>query len=132
MPQLQNLVLKDRAATPASHTFVPRDIRDNVGTVVESSGVPIGESRVSVSLRKSGSERYKANVKLVIPVVQDQTVNGVVTPAVVRTAYANIEFDFAASSTTQEREDVQGMVESAMAKTQTLIHDAVVGLQGVY
>ena len=132
MPQLQNLVLKDRAATPVSHTFVPRDIRENVGTVVESSGVPIGESRVSVSLRKSNSQRYKTNVKLVVPVVQNQTVNGVITPVVVRTAYANVEFDFAASSTIQERGDVQGLVESAMAKTQSLIHDMVVGLQGVY
>ncbi|UHM27708.1 MAG: coat protein [Fushun levivirus 6] len=132
MPQLQNLVLKDREATPVSHTFVPRDIRDNVGTVVESSGVPIGESRVSVSLRKSNSNRYKATVKLVVPVVRDQTVNGLVTPAVVRTSYVNIEFDFDGASTTQERENVQGMVESAMAKAQVLIHDAVVGLQGVY
>lgn len=133
MPQLQNLVLKDREATPVAHTFIPRDItREGVGTVVESSGVPVGESRTSISLRKTGNGRYKSTLKIAVPVVQNQTINGVVSPIVVRTAYATVEFDFDPTSTTQERNNLEGMVADALAADKPLVFQTVVGLQGVY
>lgn len=54
MPQLQNIVLTDRATTPVNHTFVPRDIdRNGVATVVESTGVPVGENQLSISLTRT-------------------------------------------------------------------------------
>lgn len=133
MPQLQNLVLTDRASTPVAHTFTPRDIVGNVATVVESSGVPLGDKRVSLSLnRVNGSGRYKAVIKGTFPVVQDQTVNGVTSPVVVRTAYAEVDFTFDQSSTEQERKDVVGQIYSALAPAATLVNDMVTKLQGVY
>ena len=53
MPQLQNLVLTDRAAPPVAHTFTPRDIRGNVGTVEESTGVKVGDKAFSISVRET-------------------------------------------------------------------------------
>ncbi len=135
MPQLQNLVLTDRATTPVNHTFTPRDIVGNVATVVESTGVPIGDKRVSLSLtRTNGSGRYKAVVKGVFPIVQDQTINGVTTPTIVRTAYADVEFTFDASSTEQERKDVVGQIYTALGTSAgaVMVNDMITKLQGVY
>lgn len=132
MPQLQNLVLQDRAATPANHTFVPRDIRGEVGTVIESTGVPIGNSRYSVSLKKTPSGKFKATLNLAVPIVQTQTVNGVDSPVVVRSGYANCEFVFDETSTLQERKDVVGMFMSSLDSAKTLVDSVVTKLEGVY
>jgi len=132
MPQLQNLVLTDRAATPVDHTFVPRDIVAGLGTVVESTGVPIGENRVQVALNRTTTGRYKAVIKMAFPIVQDQTVNGVTTPVVVRTGYADVTFTFDSTSTQDERNNIAGMLASGLMTSKTLINDTVVKLQGVY
>lgn len=132
MPQLQTLVLTDRTPTTAvDHTFQPRDIKTGVGAVVESTGVPIGDKRFTISLRQVNT-RYRAQMQLAVPVVQTQTINGVSTPVVVRTAYADLTFTFDAASTEQERTDIVGMLSSALGTSKTLVNDTVVKLQGVY
>lgn len=132
MPQLQTLVLTDRTPTTAvDHTFQPRDIKSGVGSVVESSGVPIGDKRFTISLRQVNN-RYRAQMQLAVPVLQTQTINGVSTPVVVRTAYADLTFTFDNASTEQERDDIVGMLASALSESKTLVNDTVVKLQGVY
>jgi hypothetical protein len=132
MPQLQNLVLTDRTpVTPVNHTFIPRDIVAGVGAVVENLGIPVGESRVSVSQKKSGT-KHSGEFRLVVPVVQTETINGVFRPVVVRTAYVTVKTSFDQESTEQERTNAIGMTANALAITQTLVHDALVKLQGVY
>lgn len=135
MPQLASIVLTDRATTPVNHTFQPRDIVAGVAEVVESTGVPIGDNSLTVSLKKpgaNGSPRYKGVLKLVLPIVQTQTVNGVSTPVVVRTSYATVEFSFDKTSTEQERKDAVGMIQSALDPSKALVNDSLVKLQGVY
>jgi hypothetical protein len=132
MPQLQNLVVNDRAATPVAHTFVPRDITDGVATVEESTGVPVGTNTISASLRKTTQGNYKATLKGKFPIVQNQTINGIVTPVVVRTAYAELMFTFSESSSEQERKDCVGMMADSLAASKVLINDTVVKLQGIY
>lgn len=133
MPQLQSVVLKDRATpTPVDHTFIPRDVRSDVGTVIETTGVPYGNSRLSVSLRVQPSGQYKPEVKLAIPVLVNETVNGVTIPKVVRTAYADVTFKFDPLSTEEERNNLVGMLADAFSTGKTLINDTVVKLQGVY
>lgn len=132
MPQLQNLVLTDRESTPVDHTFVPREITDGVGVVVESTGVPIGDNRFSVSLRRTAEGRYKATLKGVFPIVQDQTVNGIVSPVVVRTSYVDMTFSFDETSEESERNNVVGMAQSALDAAELLVNDTLVKLQGVY
>lgn len=132
MPQLQNLVLTDRAGTPVNHTFTPRDIRDGVGTVIESSGVPIGASRFSIALKRSTTGRFKATLNLTVPVVQDQTVNGITSPLVVRSAHANLEILFDEKSTSQERKDLIGMLMSSLDPSKVLVNDTLINLQGIY
>lgn len=133
MPQLQNVVLKDRKATPVDHTFTPRDITSGVATVIETTGVPVGNSRLSLSLRQvNGSGRYRAELKLAVPVVVNETINGVVTPKVQRTSYADVAFTFDPTSSEAERNDIVGMLADALAPAKTLVNDTVVKLQGVY
>lgn len=132
MPQLAPLVLKDRAATPVDHTFQPRDIKSGVGTLVETSGVPVGASRYSISLSQTTTGRYKATLKLARPILVTETINGVAVPKVVRTGYVDVNFTFDETSTEQERKDLVGMIQDSLATTKTLVNDVVVGLQAVY
>lgn len=133
MPNLANLVVNDRQTpTPVSHTFTPRDITGNVGTLFESSGVPIGNNLISLSLRKTGNGRTKSTVKFVFPVVQTETINGISRPTVVRVARANLEFDFDDTSSTSERDNAIGMVQNTIAQAQTMVMNVLRDLQGVY
>lgn len=131
MPALQNLVLTDRESTPVDHTFVPADITNGVATVIESNGVPVGESKFSIASRKTASRR-KVSLRLMIPITQTETINGVDRPVVVRTAYANVEFNFDATSEEQERDNIVGMLADALGSSSTLVNDTVVSLEGVY
>lgn len=131
MPQLQSLAIVDRAATPVTHTFLPRDIVNGVATVIESNGVPIGDNRIEVLLKKVGT-RYKGEVRLSMPVVQTETINGVSRPTVVRTNYANVVVSFDERSTEQERTDCVGLIYSSLQTSKTLVHDTLVKLQSVY
>lgn len=132
MPQMQTLVLTDRAATPVDRVFIPRSISGNVGEVVESTGVPIGDSRATISMVKTSGGRFKAVFKLEVPVVQTAVVNGISAPVVVRKAYAECTFSFDEKSTEQERNDAVGMLSSGLMTSKALIHDTVVKLQGVF
>lgn len=132
MPQLQNIVLTDRAATPVNHTYTPRDIVGGVAEVVESTGVPIGDNRFTVSLKETAQGRFKGVLKGQFPIVQNQTINGVTTPVVVRTSYCTMEFSFDKSSTEQERKDCVGLMQSSLDASKTLVNDSIVKLQGVY
>jgi hypothetical protein len=133
MPQLANLVLTDRKATPVAHTYTPRSIDGNVGMVAETTGTPIGDPRVTVSLGKPTAQgRYKPQVRYTFPVVQTQTINGVSTPVIVRTSYVELNFSFDQTSSEAERNDIVGMVQSSLDASKVLINDTVVKLQGVY
>lgn len=132
MPQLQNLVITDRATTPVNHTFVPLDIQGNVGALIESTGVPIGNNKFTIGLSKTAQGRYRATMNLTVPIVANEVINGVSRPTVVRTGYAQCVFTFDETSTEQERNDVVGLIASALGVSKTLVNDTVVKLQGVY
>lgn len=131
MPAIQNVVLTDRAATPVAHTFTPRDVKDGTGLVVSSAGVPIGERKLTVSMRKSGS-KYKGRLTLSVPIVVDETINGVVSPKVARVAVASLDVTFDERSSTLERTNLIGMVADALGTGKVLVHKALVDLEGVY
>jgi hypothetical protein len=132
MPQLNQLVLKDAAATPVDHTFKPRGIDSGVATLVESTGVPIGESRISFAQNRNSNGRIRATIKVSVPVVQDAVVGGVTRPTVVRTNYADLVFNFDASSSTQDRADIVKYVNGLLAGAQTMVQGYLVDLEGLY
>lgn len=133
MPQLQNLILKDRETTPVDHTFVPNGISgENVGEVIESNGVPFGNRRVTIQMKKLASGRYQANLRMIFPVLVTETINGIQRDTVLRTSYADLKFTFDGNSTLKERDNMVGMLQSALAADQPLIHDTIVKLTTVY
>lgn len=131
MPVLQTTTLTDRESTPVTHTFVPRDLKDGKGVVVNSTGVPLGEERLSVSM-KEATTRYQGEVKLVLPVVQTETINGIDRPTVVRTNYVTLTVSWDKSSTQQERNNAIGMMAAALGTGKVLTNDALVKLESVY
>lgn len=131
MPQLQNLVLTDRAATPVQHTFVPRDILNGVATVVNSDGTPVGEKRYSISSRRVNG-KIKTRVVFAFPVVQTETINGISKPKVVRESIVDATFTFAGDSSESERNNAVGMFADSLAPAKVLVNDALVKAQGVY
>jgi len=133
MPQLQNLVLTDRTpVTPVNHTFTPVGInQQGVGEVAANSGVPVGSKRATVSVKKTNS-RYKGSVRLVLPVLVTETINGVSNPVVARVAYCNMDFSFDEKSTEQERKDAVGMAADALGTGKVLVNDALITLEGIY
>lgn len=131
MPQIANLVLTDRAATPVNRTFTPRNVERAKGTLVHSSGVPVGESRLTIASNVTPAGKQKVTVNLTMPVVATETINGVSNPRVVRTNYASAEFSFDATSTEQERKDVVGMLQSVFDSSKWT-NDVLTKLEFVY
>jgi hypothetical protein len=106
------IVLKDFA--DVEHTFNPRDIKNGVATYVESTGVPVADKTVSVSVNRTTTGRMKITYKAAIPIVQDVTINGVSKPTVVRTGYADISFTFDSTSSLTERRDFRRLIVTAL------------------
>lgn len=131
MPQLSTVVLTDREATPVNHTFLPRDIVNGIATVREGNGVAIGESRMTISKRRTAT-RSKGKLVLSVPVVQTETINGISRPTVVRYALVSMETSFDLTSSKQERANIIGMLMSGLDPSKTLVNDTFVEDQNVY
>lgn len=127
-----NLVINDRAATPVAHTYTPDgDDANGVHVYSEKTSVPVGNPRYTASLRTSNG-KFRPTVKLSIPVVQTQTINGVASPVVVRTAYAEVSFTFDGLSSEQERADCVGLLVNSLAASQTQLNDMIVKLSDIW
>lgn len=127
-----NLVINDRAATPVAHTFSPDgDDANGVHVFTEKTGVPAGYARYTAQLRFSKG-KYRPTLRLAVPIVQTQTINGVSAPVVVRTAYIDFSATFDALSTTQERADAVGMFYNSLPAAQTMINDMLVNLSDIW
>lgn len=127
-----NIVINDRAGTPVAHTYTP-DGDDNNGVHLysEKGSVPAGNAKYSISLRQSNG-RYRASIRLAVPVVQTQVINSVSAPVVVRTAYVEFNSNFDSLSSTQERADAVGLLANSLATAQTQINDLLVNLSDIY
>jgi hypothetical protein len=132
MAQRANLVINDRAATPVAHTFSPDgDDQNGVHVFSEKTGVPAGNPRFTASLRRTGG-KYKAGLKLVVPIVQTQTINGVSSPVVVRSGIVEFSTTFDSLSSQQERKDAVGLMANALAAAQAQINSMLVDLEDIW
>lgn len=132
MPARANVVINDRAATPVAHTFTPDgDDANGVHVFTEKTGVPAGDARLTASLRNTNG-KYRPSLRLTLPVVQTQTINGVSSPVVVRTAYVELNCTFDALSTLQERKDAIGLMANSLASSQTMLDPFLTQLADIY
>lgn len=133
MPNLATVVLTDRKATPLTHSFLPRASSAGVGVCVEGtlSGSAIGENQLTISSKKN-AQKQKGTLKLAVRKIATQTVNGITTDVVLGNAYVNVDLSFDPIFTEAERNDVVGMVYSALAPTQTFMMDVLVKGNSVF
>lgn len=111
MPTLANITILDRASTPVSHVFKPRDLVDGQGFLFEdrADGSRIGENQLSAFSKKQTSGRLKAQTKISIHKTVTETVNGVAVIKVVGTSYLTVIGDYDPNFTPAECDAVLGM-----------------------
>lgn len=112
MPQFAPVILKGYLDAPT--TFSPGDIVQGVATLLNRSGVPIADQKVTFSSTQTPTGRQKVAIKFAVPIVQDATVNGVTRPTVVRTAYAELNFSFDGASSVSERAAMRNYVSTLL------------------
>lgn len=133
MPNLQNLVLRDRATTPVDHTFTPRGKEGQDGGRVVKAGVTsIGDYHFTISPRTTPGGRRKVDIGLTLPVVQTKVENGVTSYVVTRVARGSMTFDFAPDSTDQEIKDLVGMLQSSLDTSKVLVNDVLIKRENVF
>lgn len=135
MPAFQSIVVTDRQGTPVNYTLVPsqRDILKGIYTVSlpDASGSYVSERRLSASTRKT-QDRLKVSIRYRLPIVVNETINGVVRPTLLRESFATTLFDFHKDSLESERNNFMGEYHSLWMPTKAFIHDAVVKGQDYY
>lgn len=133
MPTFQSVALTDRTpTTPVTHTFLPKKEVGEGGRLTKAGNTSLGDKILEIEPRTTPQGRYKVDIKLVDPVVVNQTINGVVTEVVQRANRAQITFDFAPDSTEQERKDLVGMIESALGTGKVLINDTIIKQESIW
>lgn len=116
MPSMANVVLTDRAGTPVNHTFTPQGKEgESGGRYTKAGASSLGDYTFKISPRKTPGGRRKIDLDLSLPVLVTETINGVNSYTVARTARASATFDFAPDTTLQERKDIVGMFYTALA-----------------
>lgn len=133
MPARAPLVINDQAATPVAHTFTP-DGNDANGVLIftEKTGVPAGEARVTLSLNQTNG-KWRPRLKYQIPIAVTETINGVSSSKVDRTAVVDLGFVFDERSTEQERKDAVAYVRNSLANTgQPMIYEMITKLLAIY
>jgi hypothetical protein len=110
MPSYAPFTVSDRETTPVVHNFVPSGETGGVFNFSETAAVKFAENTVSISSRDTGN-RNKVSIRLKNPVVYDAAEVGQPEQyTLLRTNYVQLTFDFAAGATTQERDNILGMI----------------------
>lgn len=132
MPALTSITVQDRESTPVDHTFIPDGENNGVFRFTESDGVPVGDNTLTIAKTVTGAMKRKVRLRLALPQVASEVINGVSSPKVVRTAYADLTLSFDAESTTQERENAVGILHNLLDSNSTLVNSVVTELEGLY
>lgn len=133
MPQMVPAVLKDTLDENIDHTFKPQGEKDGIVTLVENTGIPMGNRRITLGRTVTAQGRHKTTLKFVYPVIQNATVNGVSVPTVVRTAYCNVEISVDGSSSAAERGEISlAFHELAKGNWNAFLRQYLVDLEGLY
>lgn len=134
MPARSNITLNDREATPVAHVFKP-STSPVMGLAkflrAITSGILYGAEALTASVRQS-SGRSKARMAIAMPVVVQETINGVVSSVLSHTNYCEVIFNYDKKSTDQERKNLVTMTYNALAPAQTALQAVFVDLEEFY
>nr|UUW21296.1 MAG: coat protein [Guiyang fiers-like virus 4] len=114
-------------------TFKPRDITGGVATSVQSSGIPLGDRRISMSTNRASNGKTKLVIKFAFPTLEDITANGVTRKTVSRTNYAEMSFNFDGNSTADERYRMIAALHAWLQEAENpMLMGYVRDLEGIY
>lgn len=112
MAQLTSIVLNDGTADV---TFLPHEITSqNVARLRTNAETVIGTEELSVQARDAVSNR-RVTVKVTLPVVQNEVINGITTPKVVRQQIATVELSLPKTSLKNDRKRARSLIASALS-----------------
>jgi len=126
MPQLAPIVINDGQDTPVSHTFNPngRDANDVSSFIDRSSGVPVGYSRLWVSVREPErfgnriSPVYRIGYGVDLPVLEASSGPNeegfTPAPQVAYTLRGKGEFLIPTRSTLTDRKNLKALYENGL------------------
>lgn len=107
MPSQIAIVLPDRV--PANHTFVASGVLNGIATWYEKTASVIsGYFKLTMSMKfpTKGNEPVRHQLRLVVPTVATETINGVTYQKVTRQSFVSIDVVCAPDSTQNERHDI--------------------------
>ena len=112
MAQLSPIVLNDGTADV---TFLPQEITSqNVARLRTNAESVIGTEELSVQARDAVSNR-RVTVKVTLPVVQNEVINGITTPKVVRQQIATVELSLPKTSLKSDRKRARNLIANALS-----------------
>ena len=112
MAQLTSIVLNDGTANV---TFLPHEITSqNVARLRTTAETVIGAEELSVQARDAVSNR-RVTLKVTLPVVQNEVINGITTPKVVRQQIATVELSLPKTSVKGDRKRARNLIASALS-----------------
>lgn len=134
MPNLSPLTINDGKDTPESWVFNPDNIdpKTGVATLVKSTGLtPIGDANLSMS-RRLTQNKYRLRVRLSVPKVVTETINGVNVEKVIHASFADVNFTFPDTTSEAERKDVVALMGNLLTSSDTLVTGVLIDLNGIY
>lgn len=131
MAQASTITINDRETTPVAHVFMPDEKLVEGFYFKEKSTIPMADKVLSIRGRKSAG-RVHRRLMLTVPILVNETVNGVSVPTVPRTTLIDCNFRFDETGTEQERANAVGMFFNALAAAQGVINASIVKLEGTW
>jgi len=134
MPNLVNLTVNNGESTPVAQVFKPDYIDPKTGVAhlyVPGASSAKGNMKLTLSRRLSGG-KYRIRVKLEMPTVVTETINGVSVDKVAYVAFADTQLTFDEGSTEAERKDVIALMANTLSHSDTLVTGVLVDLEGIY
>lgn len=115
MGNITTIVVADAAATPVNHTFSPVKVDGDTAFLLEKSATSsLGYWPLTLQQRAplagQTEKIYRSKISLAIPVVYNETVNGITRPTLGYTLRFNGEFVIPADSVLQNRKDMRKLV----------------------
>jgi len=122
---ITTIVVPDAAATPVNHTFAPVKINGDSAVMLEkSSSNSLGYWPLTLAQRAPVAGQlekvYRTKIALAIPVVYNETINGIVRPSLGYTLRANVEFVCPADATLQNRKDLRKLLVGILNDAQII------------
>lgn len=131
MSQLTSITVNDGEDTPVSHTFAADYVdKNNVGRLREAGTYGDGDNLLSISNREG--DIWRGRLVLTMPVIVEETINGVTVPKVARTAVGDLQLRFHKNSTQQERENMLVLISNMLAGGVSMVDDTFISRTGIY